>query len=208
MFAGSWTWLSIMYNTIRYETIDHVPSTVGLVCYAVFLVMRLCEFSEIAQLKITQISMRITLLAQMVVGWLGARCIHVLIECHALADVTNYIIILHYYCIVYFLSLHNIWSWKSHNFNLARITYQSYGSCIVVMAHVVKDRQCRMLVPQSQRRSLRPTLDLDSDKFRCFNHRDELDSAVQLLNFRSVGRGTLRYMRAIHSTRLALFSTA
>ena len=38
--------------------------------------------------------------------------------------------------------------------------------------------------------SLRLTLDLDSDKFQCFNHRDELDSA-QLLNFRSVVAHTL-----------------
>jgi hypothetical protein len=67
------------------------------------------------------------------------------------------------------------------------------------MMHVVKGRQysvctvqCRMPVPQSR---LRPTLDLDSDTFRCFNHhRDELDGAVQLPNFRSVGRGTLRYV--------------
>ena len=31
------------------------------------------------------------------------------------------------------------------------------------------------------------TLDLDSDKFRCFNHRDELNSAVQLLNSPTLG---------------------
>ncbi len=49
-------------------------------------------------------------------------------------------------------------------------------------------------------------LDLDSDRFQCFNHRDELYSTVQLPNFRSVGRGTLRYMRrAIYSARIALF---
>ncbi len=40
---------------------------------------------------------------------------------------------------------------------------------------------------------MRQILDLDSDIFRCFNHRDELDSAVQLPNFRSVGYGTLLY---------------
>lgn len=34
---------------------------------------------------------------------------------------------------------------------------------------------------------MRLTLDLNSDNFQCFNHRDELDSAVQQLpNFRSV----------------------
>jgi hypothetical protein len=57
------------------------------------------------------------------------------------------------------------------------------SNCIVVMVHVVKGRQygAYTVAPQSQRWSLRPTLDLDSDKFRCFNHRDELDSAVQLV---------------------------
>ena len=38
------------------------------------------------------------------------------------------------------------------------------------------------------------TLDLESDKTRCFNHRDELDSAVQLLKFRSVGSWTACYI--------------
>jgi hypothetical protein len=50
------------------------------------------------------------------------------------------------------------------------------------MMHVIK--VVNMLVHiQSmarQRWSLRPTLDLDSDNFRRFNHRDELDSALQL----------------------------
>jgi hypothetical protein len=68
-------------------------------------------------------------------------------------------------------------------------------------------RHSCMPAPESQRWSLRSTLDLDNAKFRCFNHRDELNSAVQLPNFRSVGRGTLRYaaLRAIYSARLALF---
>jgi hypothetical protein len=54
------------------------------------------------------------------------------------------------------------------------------SSCIEVMVHVVKGRQYysaytvpHMPAPQSQKWSLRPTLDLDSDKFRC---RSELDS--------------------------------
>jgi hypothetical protein len=41
-------------------------------------------------------------------------------------------------------------------------------------------------MPQSQRGNPRPTFDLNSDKSRYFNHRDELDSTVQLPNFRSV----------------------
>ena len=60
--------------------------------------------------------------------------------------------------------------------------------------HVVRGRQhsaqcCMQAAPQSQRWSLSP-LDLDSDKFRFFN---QPNSAVQLPNFRLIGRGTLRY---------------
>jgi hypothetical protein len=64
------------------------------------------------------------------------------------------------------------------------------SSCIVVMVHVIKGRlySAYTVPPQSQRLSLRPTLDLDSDRFWC---RNELDSAVQLPKFRSVNRGTL-----------------
>ena len=32
-----------------------------------------------------------------------------------------------------------------------------------------------------------PTIDLENDKSRCFNHKDELDSAVQLSKLSSVG---------------------
>ena len=39
---------------------------------------------------------------------------------------------------------------------------------------------------KSWRWRLRSTLNLDSDKFRCFNHRDELDNTVFLPNFRLV----------------------
>ena len=56
-----------------------------------------------------------------------------------------------------------------------------------------------------QRWSLRPNLGLDSDKSRCFNHRDELDSTVQLPNFRSVMARYTTHMRAIYSTRLAFY---
>ena len=39
---------------------------------------------------------------------------------------------------------------------------------------------------KSWRWRLRSTLNLGSDRFRCFNHRDELDSTVFLPNFRLV----------------------
>ena len=49
------------------------------------------------------------------------------------------------------------------------------SSCIVLMVHVVKVvnivHATSMPAPQSQRWSLRPTLDLDRDKFRCCSHR-------------------------------------
>ena len=77
-----------------------------------------------------------------------------------------------------------------HNYNESLDHIPS--SCMVLTVHVVKGRQysAHIQLPQSQRWSLRPTLDLESDKSRCFNHRDELsNSAVQFLKFRSVGRG-------------------
>ena len=59
---------------------------------------------------------------------------------------------------------------------------------------------------------LRSTLNLDSDKFRCFNHRDELDNTVFLPKFRLVtllqsraGQPLVAVMCAIYSARLALF---
>ena len=60
-----------------------------------------------------------------------------------------------------------------------------------------------MSVPQSQRWSLRPTLDLDTRQFSITG--DELDSAIQLLNIGLVAAwhavcGAIRY-----SARLALF---
>ena len=68
---------------------------------------------------------------------------------------------------------------------------------------------------KSWRWRLRSTLNLDSDKFRCFNHRDELDNTVFLPNFRLVtllqsraGQPLVAVMRAtcaIYSARLALF---
>ena len=58
---------------------------------------------------------------------------------------------------------------------------------------------------KSWRWRLRSTLNLDSDKFRCFNHRDELDSTVFLPNFRlvallqsHVGQPLVTMMRAIY----------
>ena len=65
---------------------------------------------------------------------------------------------------------------------------------------------------KSWRWRLRSTLNLGSDRFRCFNHRDELDSTVFLPNFRLVallqsraGQPLVTLMRAIYSARLALF---
>ena len=65
---------------------------------------------------------------------------------------------------------------------------------------------------KSWRWRLRSTLNLDSDKFQCFNHRDELDNTVFLPNFRLVtllqsraGQPLVAVMRAIYSARLALF---
>ena len=58
---------------------------------------------------------------------------------------------------------------------------------------------------KSWRWRLRSTLNLDSDKFRCFNHRDELDNTVFLPNFRLVtllqsraGQPLVAVMRAIY----------
>ena len=63
---------------------------------------------------------------------------------------------------------------------------------------------------KSWRWRLRSTLNLGSDRFRCFNHRDELDSTVFLPNFRLVallqsraGQPLVTMMRAIYSTRLS-----
>ena len=43
-----------IHNIIVLLCIYSKLCTVGLVCYAVFLVMRLCDFSEIAELKIAK----------------------------------------------------------------------------------------------------------------------------------------------------------
>ena len=59
---------------------------------------------------------------------------------------------------------------------------------------------------KSSRWRLRSTLNLDSDKFRCFNHRDEFDSTVFLPSFRLVallqsraGQPLVTMMRGIYS---------
>ena len=59
---------------------------------------------------------------------------------------------------------------------------------------------------KSSRWRLRSTLNLDSDKFRCFNHRDEFDNTVFLPNFRLVallqsraGQPLVTMMRAIYN---------
>ncbi len=69
---------------------------------------------------------------------------------------------------------------------------------MVLTVHVVKGRQYSAHIrwPQSWRWNLRPTLDLESDKSRCFSHRDELDSAVQLLKL-SRGRRAIYSMHTL-----------
>ena len=71
-----------------------------------------------------------------------------------------------------------------------------------------------ILAPEIMEMASKPgsTLNLDSDKFRCFNHRDELDNTVFLPKFRLVtllqsraGQSLVAVMRAIYSARLALF---
>jgi hypothetical protein len=78
--------------------------------------------------------------------------------------------------------------------------YHIPSSCTVIAMHVVKGRQHSVHInyyfdaPIVETESeTRPTLDLESDKSQCFNHRDELDSAVQLPKFRSVGLWTACY---------------
>ena len=73
----------------------------------------------------------------------------------------------------------------------------------------------RCWLQKSWRWRLRSTLNLDSDKFRCFNHRDELDNTVFLPKFRLVtllqsraGQPLVTIMCAIYSTRLAYLSMA
>ena len=70
----------------------------------------------------------------------------------------------------------------------------------------------RCLPQKSWRWHLRSSLNFDSDKFRCFNHRHELESTVFLPNFRLVtlllsraGQPVVTMMRAIYSARVALF---
>ena len=56
------------------------------------------------------------------------------------------------------------------------------SGCMTIMVHVVKRRQHSAYVdaPIAEIWLLRLTLGLEGDKSRCFNHRDEFDSAVQL----------------------------
>ncbi len=67
------------------------------------------------------------------------------------------------------------------------------GACGKKVVNIVHT-QCHMPGPQSQKWSLKPTLDLDSDKFRC---RNKLDS------FRTSDQSIVA-MRAIYSTRLPM----
>ena len=57
--------------------------------------------------------------------------------------------------------------------------------CVQSTSHIDASASITEMESETDSR-LRLTLDLDSDKFQCFNHREELDSAVQLPNFRSL----------------------
>jgi hypothetical protein len=67
------------------------------------------------------------------------------------------------------------------------------SSCMVITVHVVKGRQYSAHI-QSWRWNLRPTLDLESDKSRRFNHADGVDSTVKLPKFMLVGLWTACYI--------------
>ena len=54
------------------------------------------------------------------------------------------------------------------------------------MVHVVKVVNRMRTSCRWSLRHVGPTLNLDSNEFRCFNHRDELNSAVHLPNFKLV----------------------
>ena len=61
------------------------------------------------------------------------------------------------------------------------------SSCVVIMVWCMQLKIVKTLdAPITEIWSLRPTLDLESDKSLCFNHKDELDSAVQ---FPKLGHG-------------------
>ena len=76
------------------------------------------------------------------------------------------------------------------------------SSCLLKIVHMIKGRQytvhTSIPAPQSQRWSLRPTLDLDNDNFQS----QEMNSTASEYQ---VARGMAHSVRAIYSTRLALF---
>ena len=89
---------------------------------------------------------------------------------------------------------------------------------LVLMMHMVQGRQysvCTVykhaiykLAPQSQIWSLRPTLDLDSDRFDASITGDDLDGKVQLPNFRSLmvwHAACMMLCTYMYSARLVLF---
>ena len=55
------------------------------------------------------------------------------------------------------------------------LTMDIHSSCIIIMmvkvVNIIVRASCISNVDAGASMSLRPTLDLDSDKFQCFNHR-------------------------------------
>jgi hypothetical protein len=76
-----------------------------------------------------------------------------------------------------------------------RYSYQTLdhipSSCIVVMVHMVNGHQysARRYTIYMDAACLKPTLSLDSDRFRCFKHSDELNSGSTASKLH-IGHGT------------------
>jgi hypothetical protein len=75
---------------------------------------------------------------------------------------------------------------------MKHVTISPCSSCMVIKVCMVKGRQHSVHIRCSTREM--ESLDLESDKSRCSNHRDELDSAVQLPKLRSVVLWTPSYI--------------
>ena len=96
------------------------------------------------------------------------------------------------------------------------VASETTSSCIVVTVHVIKGREYSTYIVYIDAGSSiteMETLDVNSNKFWCFNHRDELDSIAQYssrtphtLLWSIVARILPVCMnRAIYNARLALF---
>ena len=101
------------------------------------------------------------------------------------------------------ISYHSIFLSYNEPLTISPVAAQCNGACgkrsSIECVHID-----RCWPQKSWRWRLRSTLNLDSDKFRCFNHRDEFDNTVFLPNFRLVtllqsraGQPLVAVMRAI-----------